>query len=111
MPTQELIPATPAPESQQQTRLTKSEYNTFMNKFFNEFGECSVGKQDGINIAIFRLDSDRKCENLLGDINIGMYEKLTKFIENDLDKDPRMIDRSMIFESEIKAGTLSIRWV
>lgn len=110
MTDQEVIPAIPE-EQQQQTRLTKSEYNKFMNSFFNEFGDCSVGKQDGINTAVFRLGDDTKCEKLLGEVNIGLYEKLTKFIENDLDKDPRMVDRSMVFESEIKAGTLFIRWV
>lgn len=97
--------------SKQQTRITKKEYNKFMYSFFNGIDDFSVAKQDGINVAIIRLGDDKKCEESLNNINKQIFKHYTQYIETDLKKNAKMVDRSMLFESEIKAGTLFIRWV
>lgn len=85
--------------------------NKFMYQFFSSIEECTVGKQDNINVAMITAESKVELAKKLSDIGINMFKAYNEFLEVEMKINPKLLDRSIMYESESKDTTLFIRWV
>lgn len=83
----------------------------FMHQFFSSIEGCTIAKQDTINVAMITAESKIELAKKLSDIGINMFAAYNAFLETEMKINPKLLDRSLMYESESKDTTLFIRWV
>jgi hypothetical protein len=81
-----------------------------MVSFFNTMSsDVLFGNHEGTNVCNVKVDGDPETFSEL--VNKKILVEYTKFLQNEFKEDPKLYNRNLLYESEIKSDSIIYRWV
>jgi hypothetical protein len=91
-------------------QLNKETKYKFLSEFFNKLDNAALQRFEDVNIGIIELNGING-DNYLKYFNIKLYNEYNSFLEKNVNPNIKLIDRSIVYESNIENDKLFIRWV